>query len=507
MSRKGRSGRRWRWPLSTGVTYYTLLEDCCPDEDMAEEKRGLELELELKERPPPATPAAIVPADQHVASTLQLAQSAELQSREKLDEYDPFDKRENKSVSDGGALMHLLKGSLGTGILAMPMAFRNSGLAFGAVATLVIGFVCTHCVGMLVSVSQSLCRRTRTPSLDYAQTAEAAFLTGPPATRGWATTARRITNGTLLATYYSTSVVYVVFIATSVKQVGDHLWQEKDVRLYMAMAMPLLMAIGLVRQLRWLVPFSMMANGFIVVSFGITLAYIFTDLPPTDHDRSMLASPAQIPLFFSTVIFAMEGIGVVLPVENSMKTPQHFLGCPGVLNIAMVIVISLYAVIGFFGYVKYGEATMGSVTLNLPVEDILAQVVKLLIAAAILFTYGLQLYVPTQIVFSPELRARLGSRWETTAEVAYRLLVVVLSVAVAAALPNLGPIISLVGAVCYSTLGLLWPAVIETVALWERGVGPASWHLFKNALIAVFAVTALVSGSYASILEIAEAYG
>lgn len=37
-------------------------------------------------------------------------------------------------------------------------------------------------------------------------------------------------------------------------------------------------------------------------------------------------------LLYSTVIFAMEGIGVVMPVENDMKQPQHFLGCPGVLN-------------------------------------------------------------------------------------------------------------------------------------------------------------------------------
>lgn len=65
----------------------------------------------------------------------------------------------------------------------------------------------------------------------------------------------------------------------------------------------------------------------------------------------------------------MEGIGVVMPVENSMAKPQHFLGCPGVLNTAMGTVITLYAVIGFFGYVRYGELSAGSVTLNLPTED------------------------------------------------------------------------------------------------------------------------------------------
>lgn len=72
---------------------------------------------------------------------------------------------------------------------------------------------------------------------------------------------------------------------------------------------------------------------------------------------------------FSTVIFAMEGIGVVMPVENEMANPKRFLGCPGVLNVAMVIVISLYGIVGFFGYVQYGDNVKGSVTLNLPEDE------------------------------------------------------------------------------------------------------------------------------------------
>ena len=58
-----------------------------------------------------------------------------------------------------------------------------------------------------------------------------------------------------------------------------------------------------------------------------------------------------------------------MPLENSMKTPQHFLGCPGVLNIAMACVITLYAVIGFFGYAKYGSETKPSITLNVDIGE------------------------------------------------------------------------------------------------------------------------------------------
>ena len=45
----------------------------------------------------------------------------------------------------------MLKGSLGTGILSMPLAFKNAGLLFGLFGTIFIGFVCTYCVHVLVS--------------------------------------------------------------------------------------------------------------------------------------------------------------------------------------------------------------------------------------------------------------------------------------------------------------------------------------------------------------------
>jgi len=52
-----------------------------------------------------------------------------------------------------------------------------------------------------------------------------------------------------------------------------------------------------------------------------------------------------------------------------MKYPQDFGGWNGVLNTGMVIVAALYTSVGFFGYLKYGENVQGSITLNLPQDD------------------------------------------------------------------------------------------------------------------------------------------
>lgn len=88
------------------------------------------------------------------------------------------------------------------------------------------------------------------------------------------------------------------------------------------------------------------------------------NLPRTDSVKGF-ATWEQLPLYFGTAIYAFEGIGVVLPLENNMKTPQDFGGLNGVLNTGMVVVASLYTAVGFFGYLKYGENVAATITLNL----------------------------------------------------------------------------------------------------------------------------------------------
>ncbi|GJQ78809.1 hypothetical protein Trydic_g2651 [Trypoxylus dichotomus] len=89
------------------------------------------------------------------SSTTKLAQNEvklPIGSRETINgnEYNPFENRQTEhATSTVGVLIHLLKGSLGTGILAMPNAFKNAGLIFGFVGTIVVGILCTHCVQLL----------------------------------------------------------------------------------------------------------------------------------------------------------------------------------------------------------------------------------------------------------------------------------------------------------------------------------------------------------------------
>jgi proton-coupled amino acid transporter len=52
-----------------------------------------------------------------------------------------------------------------------------------------------------------------------------------------------------------------------------------------------------------------------------------------------------------------------------MRQPDKFTKPLGVLNIGMTVVTCLLVTVGFLGYLKYGDGVEGSLTLNLPQED------------------------------------------------------------------------------------------------------------------------------------------
>lgn len=78
-----------------------------------------------------------------------------------------------------------------------------------------------------------------------------------------------------------------------------------------------------------------------------------------------------------------------------------------------------------------------------------------------------------------------------------------LTVIIAIAIPDIGPFMTLIGAVCLSTLGLIFPSVIETVTYWNHtGMGQFYWRLWKNSLLIVFGVVAFLTGTYVGLKEL-----
>lgn len=72
----------------------------------------------------------------------------------------------------------------------------------------------------------------------------------------------------------------------------------------------------------------------------------------------------------------------------------------------------------------------------------------------------------------------------------------------AIAIPKLEAIISLIGAFGSSSLALIFPPILEILSFGLSGMGQYYWKLWKNIVIIAFGMFSLVSGTYASFLEL-----
>lgn len=420
-----------------------------------------------------------------------------------LNTYDPFQNRKLEHPnSDVRSFANLLKSSLGSGILAMPAAFKNAGTIVGIFGTIILGYICTHCVYLLVKTSQDVSRVAKVPSLGYAETVEAVFATGPQTLRKFSRASRIFIDWAMAFTILGACAVYVILLVESVQQIVDYFYADNGINetMYCLMFLVPILIFTQIDNLKYLAPFSGFANILLVLTFLICLYYICNEFPDLDS-RPTSVNIGNLPLFIGTVIFAMEGIGVVLPVENTMAKPQHFLGCPGVLNLTMSVVVLLYMIMGFLGYVKYGDQAMGSITLNLDTGEIPALIAKIFIILAIFFTYTLQFYVPMEIVWR-NTKDHVAQKYHNITEAVMRAVFAALTVVAAATLPSLEQVIGLEGAFFYSFLGLIAPSILDLIFKWERGLGRNNWILFKDLFLIFFGCFVLVAGVTQSIREI-----
>lgn len=422
-----------------------------------------------------------------------------------LPTFDPFKARNlEHPVSNGDTLTHLLKAALGTGILSMPAAFAASGLLLGVFATMAVALICTHCAYILVVCAHELYRKTGKTAMSFAEIAEESCKLGPQPVRSLGGVAKHIVTIGIFVTYFATCSCYAVIIAKNFNSVINYYVEyEVNERLSMSFLLIPLLLLSYVPNLKYLAPVSMVANAFMAVGLGITFYYLVIDLPPIES-RELVVDLSKFPIFFSVTVFAIEAIGVVMPLENNMKTPQKFVGICGVLNQGMSAVTLVYILLGFFGYLKYGANVHGSITLDLPIHEHAAQAVNILIGLAVFCTFGLQFYVCLDIAWSG-----MKDKFEkspTLANYVLRTVLVIICVALAIAVPTITPFVSLIGAFCFSILGLIVPVLIEMITFWDKGFGAFHWKLFKNVIVIATGLLALVFGTNSALTDIYNVY-
>ncbi|XP_030035360.1 proton-coupled amino acid transporter-like protein CG1139 isoform X1 [Manduca sexta] len=480
-------------------------------------------------------------------------------------DYDPHLHRNlPKPTNNWETLVHLLKCSLGTGILAMPQAFARAGLVTAVVSTVVVGVLVTHCLHVLVQSQYAACKRLRVPLLTYPESMAAALQAGPAPLRSLARPAAITVDVFLVVYQLGICCVYIVFIAENIKKIVDPHY-GMPVEVHMLIILVPLIAFNLIPSLKLLAPFSALANVLTFVGLGIVVYYLLAGKKST-QPLDLWGSPASFPLFFGTILFALTAVGVVIALENNMKTPKSFGSACGVLNGGMSIIVLLYVVVGALGYVYCVSECSDSVTLDLPpgpdnlnmtacrmpnapataAEEIdvgrratelsrrdgsspllaagrdydvmnrlgcsmLATSVIVMFAVAIFISYGLHCYVPVEVVWRgyvlPRLQAAgVSAARRTLAEYALRVALCLITFVLAVSVPQLGLFISLFGALCLSALGICFPALMELCISFPDKSGAARLRLVKDAALFVVGVVGLLAGTYTALLGIIRTF-
>ncbi|XP_030746004.1 proton-coupled amino acid transporter-like protein CG1139 isoform X2 [Sitophilus oryzae] len=424
------------------------------------------------------------------------------------DDYDPHVYREVEApTTNAETLIHLLKGCLGTGILAMPEAFLLSGMINGIISTFLIGILCAYCLHVLVKAQYIQCKKLKVALLTYPDSMKVACEMGPQCLRGFAPYAPGLTNFFLIFYQMGICCVYVVFVGKNLKYVGDvYTSSPWSLYLYMVLIFVPFVLILCIKNLKLLAPFSVLANVITLITFGVVCWYIFRGLPDFS-DRPAVGAVADYPLYFGTTLFSLQAVGVVITLENNMATPKNFREPCGVLNVGMSLVTVIYVGMGMMGYWKYGDQIESSITMNFPIKELLAQIIIISYSIAIYISYGLQGYVPVQIVWTNYIVKRLDNtseKMKTCYEYLLRIACVVITFVLAMTVPLLGLFISLVGSFCLSALGIAFPAIIELCANWPENSNPKTLLFWKDMLLIVIGVVGLSAGSYSAIYAIAQ---
>ncbi|XP_035265473.1 proton-coupled amino acid transporter 1 [Anguilla anguilla] len=425
---------------------------------------------------------------------------------ERQDHYERFGSK--KGTTFFQTLIHLLKGNIGTGLLGLPLAIKNAGLVVGPISLFVMGIVAVHCMNVLVKCSHHLGNKLGKSSLNYGDVMEQS-MENVSCLRRYSVWGRHVVNLFLIVTQLGFCCVYFVFLSDNVKQVVEaangttvncHINQTSvmvpsfDSRLYMLCFLPFIILLVFTPNLKYLAPFSLVANLAMCASLSLIYWYSILHIP-TPVNLPYVGIPKDYPLFFGTAIFAFEGIGVVLPLENKMQKPHQF---RLVLYLGMAMVSFLYISLGTIGYLCFGNVIGASITLNLP-NCWMYQVVKLLYCGGIFFTYALQFYVPADII-TPTAVARVGERWKLPVDLLIRTALVIFTCLLAILIPELDLVISLVGSISSSALALIFPPLLQILAYHDDGL--SRWVVLKNCLISLVGIVGFVAGTYVSIEQI-----
>lgn len=167
------------------------------------------------------------------------------------------------------------------------------------------------------------------------------------------------------------------------------------VQYFILLQLIIFLPLALVRDIAKLSTTALIADAFILAG----LVYIFGSEISIITTRGVadvkMFNPKDFSLFIGTAVFSFEGIGLIIPITDSMREPRKF---PAVLTGVMASLTILFGGAGALGYLTFGSEVETVVLVNLNSESSMVQTVQFLYSLAILLSVPLQFFPAVRIL-------------------------------------------------------------------------------------------------------------
>lgn len=294
----------------------------------------------------------------------------------------------NGTATDTKAYFLLLKAFVGTGVLFLPKAFSNGGLLFSILTLLFFGVLSYWCYLILV----------------YAKIATKVSGFGEIGLKLYGKGFQNIILSSIIISQIGFVAAYIVFTAENLRAFTGNIsginTDDMNIIWFILFQVIILVPLSLIRDITKLSLTALLANIFIFLGLLTILYFTFEELviknslnfgPEIDY----FFNHSEFSLFIGVAIFAFEGIGLIIPIQESMIYTNHF---PKVLFKVIMTISGIFIFIGSFGYVTFGKNIKTVILLNLPQDSPFIILIQLLYAFAILLSTPIQLFPAIRLV-------------------------------------------------------------------------------------------------------------